>query len=251
MWLVGGLALGLAAPVAAEPNAAFEDLVTDTMDGLEWGMSYKAVFAMIEERIRAEYKEKMLEAANDVLVQDRVVNDMNNAIAKVKRDFVVFDARVSGWDVSVVGPEFRRGSGEAMLVYDDEQSRNYYFFMRGKLWKWYREFKPGAFGGNKFDVLSEALQHRFGSAKEHTGTRLPDGPLERWMDWDGPRSRLTAIDKGNRIVLLLADQAVTGKLAIYRRNAIPRGRSKNATIDAIFMTEDEREDWRDHQQARR
>lgn len=238
MLLCGSTAL------ADDAQEQVETELEGILDGLEWGMSYTRVFERIESRIRETYRERLSEARNDVLEQDRILEQMRAKVAKVKRDFVVFDGQVSGWDVSAIGPEFRRGSHEAMLVYDDDQSRNYFFFMRGRLWKWYREFKPTAFGGADFDALSEAFAARFGDSELQAGKRLEGSAMERWRSWDGVRTQLIAVDRGSLIAFVLLDRRVKGQLANLRRDALPRGQQRRTIVDAVFMTEAEREAFR-------
>lgn len=241
--MVAMLAVGQVAAVHARDDG-FADSVAETMDGLEWGMSHKDVFKLIESRVKERYREQLEEAPGSI-EQDQIMSRMREEIAKVRRDFVVFDGRVSGWDVSSVGPEFRRNTNEAMIVWDDEKSRNHYFFIKGRLWKWYRQFKPDAFGGADFDVVGQALMARFGHAEEQQGQREKDGGLERWLAWEGKRSRVTAIDQGSHVVLLLTDLRVFNQLATLRKGALPRRHKRKSTIDSILMNEDEREAWRD------
>lgn len=236
------VALGLVQPALGQSD--FEAQVEATMADLQWGMRHREVFDQIEERIQERHR-PALKAATGAIEQDRVLARAREDTARVKRDFVVFDGRVSGWDVSAIGPEFRRNTHEAMLVFEDERSKNHYFFMRGRLWKWYRQFHPDAFGGADFDTVGQALMRKFGPAQERIGERVDGGGPERWLEWSGKRTRVTVIDRGTHIVLLLTDLRVHAQLATLRRNALPRrAQRKHKVLDAILMSEEEREAFR-------
>lgn len=242
--LLSGLLAMASSAVAQSGRASVDDHAQDMLGGLEWGMRPPAVFAVIEGRLREQLKEALHEARHDAIAQDRLLSALRRRLARIKKDFVVFDGRVSGWDVSAVGPEFRRGTGEAMLVYDDERARNYCFFMRGRLWKLYREYKPDAFAGADFDALAPALQSRFGVTELEAGKRLPDSPLTRWLRWQGGQSTVVAIDRGSQVAIVLSDNRVGARLASLRRGALPRGRRQRTVVDAVIMTAEEREAFR-------
>jgi hypothetical protein len=231
------------APTAAE--AADAELAA-VMGELRWGMSSKQLVTVLEARVRAEY-DRRVRAERDILRQDELYQESQARIAAIKESFVVFDARKNGWDASQIAPEFRRGTHEAMLVVKSEQARDYYFFINGKLWKWYRELEPGARGAVKFDSVATIMQAQLGPAKYEPIQRSEDAPLQASAGWQTSQTRVTLLDRGVAPCLILESQVVLGVLSVLRKDAVERGPKRNTLLDAVIMDDSARERW--HKEA--
>ncbi|MCA9582847.1 MAG: hypothetical protein KC416_13705, partial [Myxococcales bacterium] len=111
---------------------------------LKWGMTKKEVLDHFTKAIREKYR-KPLAKAPDAIEADRLRHEMNEAIRKIHESVTSFDGETTGWDVSFLKGEFTHHNGEEMLVVRDENSQNFYFFIDGKLWKWYKAFDAKVF----------------------------------------------------------------------------------------------------------
>ena len=105
-----------------------------------------------------------------------------------------FNGRTTGWDVSFIRDEFTHGNQEAMLASVDENSQNFYFFIGDRLWKWYKAFNADVFQGKTFAQFAQAVQGRFGSARERSGELVQGGGERHWLEWQDPNTRLRAVD---------------------------------------------------------
>jgi len=208
--------------------------IKEIMGEIRWGMSPKQVVKTISERIR-EASLSRIKKIKGVIEQDRIMQKAQNEILKLRRSYVKFDGRISGWDLSPVGPEFRHKSGESMLVHQEEASRDYYFFVNGRLWKWYREFRPEAFGGQPFEVIGEAMQRRFGQATSMSGE-----PYSRpWFQWSDRNTRIRMLNNGGAFALVFSSEKTEKHLAVLRKNALPRKKKRNTALDDIILKTDE------------
>ena len=68
--------------------------------------------------------------------------------------------------MSFLKGEFTHGNDEAMIVVRDGNSQNFYFFIGGKLWKWYKAFDASVFPAGNFGTFAQGVQRRFGPAKD-------------------------------------------------------------------------------------
>lgn len=245
-WLgVGCLlwALGGSAGSAAADDAAAGALVEQVMGGVQWGMSPADVLNQIKVRIRERYADD-LAAASGLLERDEIQERARREFHRIKDSYTKFDGDVTGWTVSAIGPEFRHGSEEAMLVMDDEQHRDFFFFIRGKLWKCYRRFEPEAFARKPFNELVPALVQRLGRAEVQLAARSEDSRPQRFALWETPGAQLEAIDGGTHLILVATERATLARLAQLRRNARSRKPREHTILNGVLMTEEELEVWR-------
>jgi hypothetical protein len=213
---------------------------------LRWGMSKDAVVALLKKRIRSEYAARV-KAERDILRQDAIYNEANDVFRRIKDGYVEFNGRKTGWDASAVAEEFVHGSGESMLVVDDPSARDMYFFVHGRLWKWYRELKPAAFGNGNFDSVGELLSEQFGATRERSEPRSEHGAAYRMLTWSDAQTRVSAIWRGAETCLVFEDSATLERLAMIRQHATSRGQKRGSVLDGVIMTSAEREAWRDRQ----
>jgi hypothetical protein len=174
-----------------------------------------------------------------------LIREANDAYARIKDNFVVFDGYITGWDVSPVAPEFRHGSHEAMLVVDGEASRDFYFFINNRLWKFYRELKQETFAGQPFDAVADALQRKFGPAERSFASRGEDAPAGPVLSWSQQGTQLVATKRGAHYCLIFEDEKTLQHLAVLRKNALPRHKERSGAIDAVLMTDAERSRFHD------
>lgn len=219
-------------------DPAIDEAVVGLLPDLRWGMSPKAVLERVKNRVRKEYQ-PTIAAEKDLLARDDIYEQAREHFRRIKGTYLLFNGRVSGWDVSVVGAEFRHGSSESMLYVDEENHRDYYFFIGGRLWKCFREYTPEAFSRQSFIRIGEALEQRFGFGEEVVAPREVGSAPTRYLRWVGRNSLLDAVDGGSHLVMVMSARSTVAQLARLRRSALPRGPKKNSIIDSILLSDDE------------
>ena len=239
LWASGG---AVSARAQDQPTA---ELVAQVLSGAEFGMTPAELLTQIKERIRERYAGD-LEAAPGLLERDEIYERARREFRRIKDTYTKFDGRVTGWNVSPIGPEFRHGSDESMLYFEEEQYRDYFFFIRGKLWKCYRQFEPEAFQRRPFEEIANGLVAKLGPAEVQRGPRSADARPQRFLRWEASGAQLEAIDGGAHLVLVATDRSTLVRLAELRRNARSRKPREHAVINGILMTETELETWRDN-----
>jgi len=193
--------------------------------------------------VRAEYGPR-IKAEHDVVRQDALYREANEAFRRIKDGFVSFDGHKTGWDASSIAEEFRHGTDETMLVVDDARARDLYFFIHGRLWKWYRELKSSPARGS-FDDVAELLQDQFGKTREQATPRSQGGPAYRSLTWSDDKTRVTALFRGAETCLVFEDGRTLEHLAMLREHALPRAdEARSGVLDSVIMSANEREAWR-------
>jgi len=224
---------------AAEAPASAE--IEKSMSDVKWGMSKDEVEKVFVEKIKAKYK-PLIAKTKDAVEEDRLRQVAKQELARIKDGYVEFDGQSTGWDVSFLKGEFTQKNDESMLVVRDENSQNFYFFIGGKLWKWYKAFDASVFPANNFATFAGAVQRRFGNAKEAKG-ELQKGAGERqWLEWQDKQTRLRAVDETDFYgfySLVFESKDTLGNLAKLRTNDDDRGDKKHALVEAVTSdTED-------------
>ncbi len=219
-----------------------------SLEGLRWGMSKAAVLALLKQRIRADFDEQV-KRERDIVRQDVLYQAAKQRYDRVREGFIAFDGRKTGWDVSQLADEFRHGSGEALLVADGEQGREHYFFINGRLWKWYRELKPAAWDGDgaSYARMAARLPAEFGAAQPQKSRTSEDGtPLQGTL-FEDEQTRVTLLKRGAETCLVYEERATLDQLATLREKALPRGPKQNAALNMVVLTPEQRETWRQQQ----
>jgi hypothetical protein len=216
-----------------------------SLEGLSWGMSKSALLAVLKQRIRVDFEQRV-KKERDIVRQDALYQAAKQRYLSIRAGFIEFDGRKTGWDVSPMVDEFRHGSAESLLVVDDEQAREHYFFIHNRLWKWYRELKPGAWdgAGADYDRMATRLRRDFGAGKPQQQRHNEAGARLAGVVFEDQRSRATLLKRGAETCLVYEERAALERLAMLRANALPRGPKQNGALDMIMMTPDQREAWR-------
>ncbi len=222
-----------AAPMSAEIAPALGDL--------HWGMTRDEVYDHFVKQIRDRYRPRIAKA-RDAMREDQLRHQEREEIQRIRRSYVRFRGQTTGWDVSFLRDEFTHGNGEAMLVYRDSNSQNFYFFIRNRLWKWYKAFDADVFAGQSFDQFAGALQGRFGRALQRTGRMTERGQEKQWLEWQDQSTRLRAIDE-NRFYgfycMVFEDKNTLGQLDQLRTNTQNRDDDGHALVDAVVNDDSE------------
>ena len=235
-----------AAQDEAQATVSSERAIADTLGALRWGMSRTQVLAVLKARIRAQFEQR-IRIERDIVRQDALYQEANERFRRVARAHVAFDGKNTGWDVSPVADEFRHGSGESMMFMDDEVARELYFFIGGRLWKWYRELKSDARDDSRYSELAAVMTGRFGRGGAQTDRRVDSGDAFTGLSWQDERTRVTLLRRGTDACVVYEDRKTLERLAMLRERALPRGPKRSAAIDRVFMSPEQREAWRTRQ----
>jgi hypothetical protein len=229
---------GASQPAAAPSSEAIQQALGD----LRWGMEPRQVHQYFVNRIRERYRERLSKAPG-AIEEDRIRHDMNAEIRRLRESYVRFEGERSGWDVSFLQGEFTHGNRESMLVYRDENSQNFYFFIQGRLWKWYKAFDASVFRGQSFQQFAQAVQGRFGEAAERSGRLTPRGPRQRWLEWQDSNTRLRAIDQTRFYgfyCLVFEDKSTLDRIDELRTNTVEPGNpDSHALVDSVVVEDGE------------
>lgn len=214
---------------ATAERATYSAGIAEAMGELKWGMSKDEVLKHFNKQIEENYRLQMAKS-KDILVQERLRRQMNDDLKRMHDSFVRFDGEATGWDVSFLREEFTHRNGESMLVVRDDQGQNFYFFIQGRLWKWYRAFDHQVFAGASFEQVTEALSGRYGASKQREGQLKAGGETERWVEWEDAATRLRGIDKTRFYgfyCLVFEDKETLGRLDSLRPNKPRNDRDRN------------------------
>lgn len=228
--------------VAAPASTASTGPVSRALGELHWGMSKADLLRLLKSRIQAEFQARV-KVERDVVRQDALYQEAKERYQHVTNSFIAFDAHKNGWDVSPIADEFRRGSDESMLVIDDHAARDYYFFIRGHLWKWYRELKPEADMGD-YDQVAELLRGQFGTERARDKQPQQAGPEREGPSWSDQSTRVTLMRRGTETCMVFEALAVLDQLAQLRKDALSTAPRSNAALEAIVLTDAQREAWK-------
>ena len=226
----------------AEAPASAE--IAKSMSDVKWGMGKDDVEKVFIEKIKAKYK-PLIAKTKDAVEEDRLRQVAKQELSRIREGYVEFDGKSTGWDVSFLKGEFTQKNDESMLVVRDENSQNFYFFINGKLWKWYKAFDASVFPANNFGTFAGAVQRRFGNAKEAKG-ELQSGTGERqWLEWQDKETRLRAVDETDFYgfyCLVFESKDTLGSLAKLRTKESEKGDKKHALVEAVTTDDTSAED---------
>jgi hypothetical protein len=233
-------------PTPVEANAAptlqASVSIYNALGELRWGMTKADVLKVLKSRVEGEF-EARIKVERDIVRQDALYQEAKARYERIRNGFVAFDARKNGWDTSPIAGEFRRGTGESMLVVEDRASRDYYFFIRGQLWKWYRELKPEANTGD-YDQVAELTREQFGAGRPEQAQRSEDGTRYEALSWNDASTRMTLIHRDSDTCLVFEAGAVLDRLAELRKDAVSDQAQSNHALDAVLLSDAQREAWR-------
>jgi hypothetical protein len=221
---------------AAVPTS---DKIADAMTGIKWGMSREELLKQSVTKIKEKYR-PLIAKTKDAVEEDRLRQEARQELDAIKKGTVDFDGRSTGWDVSFLKGEFTQNNNESMLVVRDGNSQNFYFFIEGKLWKWYKAFDAAVFPAGNFGVFSATLEKRFGPGKE------AEAGKRKWLQWQDKATQLRAVDETDFYgfyCLVFEEKATVGQLAKLRSNSSDDGGGKkHAFVEAVTAGRSENPD---------
>jgi hypothetical protein len=229
-----------AAP-AAPQEAPMSEAISPAMGELRWGMSRADVLGFFRRQIQEAYRPRLAKATG-AIEEDRLRAEMGDELRRLTESEVCFRGNRTGWDASFIRDEFTHNNNECLLVKNDGNSQNFYFFINSKLWKWYKAFNAEVFQGQDFAQFSQALQSRYGNARQANGELVTGSGARQWLEWQDTATRLRAIDQTRFygfFCLVFEEKETLGNLATLRRNAPAARNNRHALVDAVTSGEGE------------
>jgi hypothetical protein len=209
------LALGLVCGTVTSRAAAEASSIAVAMGDLRWGLSESEVTSFVKRKLEERYSAQ-IKKTHDAGKQAKLKSDLKRAQAEVSKGLVEFTGSSSRWDRSPVAGEFTYGNGESMLVAKDEGSENYYFFVSGHLWKWFKVLDKDAFGHGDFKKFAQSIEGKFGKGRLKKGEVSPGQGDGQWLEYLDRNSRLRAADAGSKrgvFALIFEEMSTVRELA--------------------------------------
>lgn len=208
-----GMAMGLVAATATNRVAAEASPIATSMGDLRWGMSESEVTDFAKRKL-AEHYGAEIKATHDAGKQSQLKAALKTAQADVSKSLTSFEGKSSRWDHSAVAGEFTYGNSESMLVAKDDTSDNYYFFVGGRLWKWFKELDKGG----DYKKFSQQIQSKFGKGHPKKGELAAGQGTTQFIEYLDRNSRMRAADNGKRggFALIFEEMATVRELASTR-----------------------------------
>jgi hypothetical protein len=165
-----------AAPAAKASKLTAENkkALGELMGAFKFGQSKDEVIGVLTAQLDERYAEQIA-GTTDIYTQDKLRKEKKEERARITKSYVEFQGKKSGWDVSIIDTEFAHNTGEAMLVYWENQGgknqRRFFFFHEGKLYKMFiaLDTKQVSEEQRTFDFFRSLMEQRFGDAKEEPG----------------------------------------------------------------------------------
>jgi hypothetical protein len=210
--------------------------ISTALGEVKWGMNEDAVLNVLIKNVHERYQ-PLIAKTKDPVEDDRLRVKERQDISDIKKSLVRFEGQTSGWDLGFLRDEFTHNNGESMLVVKDSNSQNFYFFIGGKLWKWYKAFDSNAFSGKEGGDFSAAVERKFGQGKQQDGELYPGAEKRQWIEWEDNNTRLRAIDQTSFYgfyCLVFEDKQTLGTLASLRSNPSNRHLvKKHALVESV------------------
>jgi hypothetical protein len=218
----------------------------------KWGMSPEDVMGQVKASIVKRYQPRIEGSSQDPGKQQRVREEQEKEITAVKKSYTKFEGQKTGWDVSIIGPEFEQNTGEAVIVAKEEVWTRYFFFFEGGLYKMYLAFNKDAIEGKSFRDFGKGMEAKYGRAKEvYRDEKTKDG-MRHILDhyeWSGKGDKLKLVDRSEFYgvyCLVLADAQVQAREAEKRKITNPEHSSKDALVEAVTTKDNNDRDANDN-----
>jgi hypothetical protein len=240
----GGSKGGGSAPTASAAEVAKLKAVRlgDPKAGtFKWGMKPEEVMAQARTAVEAKYEPRVEKAKQDPGLQQRLRDEMTREIAAVKKSFTKFEGQKTGWDVSIIGPEFQQNTGEAVLVTKEDIWTRYFFFFEDGLYKMFLAFNKDALVGKTFQDFGKGMEAKYGNAREvYRDEKQRGSGVRRILDhyeWSaGGGDRLKLVDRSEFygvFCLVLYDGSVQDRVMDRRKVVNPGDVKRDELVESV------------------
>jgi hypothetical protein len=233
------------APKGSDKNATSENQdkkeavdpkISAALGEIKWGMNEDAVLNLLIKNVHERYR-PLIAKTKDAIEDDRLRVRERDDVDDIKKSLMRFDGQTTGWDLGFLRDEFTHNNGESMVVVKDSNSQNFYFFIGGKLWKWYKAFDSSTFGGKGGGEFATAIERKFGQGKQIEGELYPSAEKRQWIEWEDKKTRLRAIDQTSFYgfyCLVFEDKQTLQTIASLRTNPSNRHEmKKHALVESV------------------
>src|SRR4051812_4236200 len=199
----------------------------------KWGMKPEEVMAQAKTAVESKYESRVDKARQDPGLQQRIRDELQRELGAVKKSYTKFEGQKSGWDVSIIGPEFQQNTSEAVLVTKEDAWTRYFFFFEDGLYKMFLAFNKDAIGGKSFQEFGKGMEAKYGNAREVFRDDKTKGGVTHKLDhyeWSaGGGDRMRLIDRSEFYgvyCLVLYDGSVQDRVN-ERRKVVNPGEVKH------------------------
>jgi len=205
----------------------------------KWGMHPEEVMAAARLAVEGKYKKRIADASADPGKQQRIHDEMLKEINNVKKSYTKFEGQKTGWDVSIIGPEFQQGTGEAVLVTKEDMWTRYFFFYEDGLYKMFLAFNKDALQGKSFADFGKSMEARYGNARAVYRDDKTRGGVNHVLDhfaWNAGPDRLKLVDRSEFYgvyCLVLYDQATHERVVEKRKIVNPGTVEKDELVESV------------------
>jgi hypothetical protein len=206
----------------------------------KWGMKPEEVMAQAKSAVEAKYEPRIEKARQDPGLQQRIRDELQKELAAVKKSYTKFEGQKSGWDVSIIGPEFQQNTSEAVLVTKEDVWTRYFFFFEDGLYKMFLAFNKDAIGGKSFQEFGKSMEAKYGNAREVYRDDKTKGGVVHKLDhyeWSaGGGDRLKLIDRSEFYgvyCLVLYDGSVQDRVTDRRKVVNPGEVRKDELVEGV------------------
>jgi hypothetical protein len=228
---------------AANVGAKLSDrALGELMGPYKFGMSKQDVLRVLSRLINDRYKEKIAGTA-DVYAQDKLRRDRQSEFDRIKKSFVEFKGKKTGWDVSIIDDQFAHDTDESMMVYWENapdtgrDQRRFFFFHDGQLYKMFIALNSAQLKDEQrsFTYFKDLMEQRYGAGRVDVSNGL--------IEWKSPTYRVLAMDKLNfygSFCLVISDPQEDKELADIRA-AHKKAKPENNVIKSVMEDEKNQE----------
>jgi len=207
----------------------------------KWGMTPNKVIGVVKKRIKAQYLPKIRASSDNRMKQDRLSRQLKSDIGKVKKSYIKFGGKHTGWDSSIVDDQFEKNNDESMLVVMEEDQQRFFFFHNKKLYKQVIAFNSDhpKYKGLTFGKFLQILMQVYGQGKPVFKSDVAGLNKLHHVEWQGTDNYvLWAVDKsavyGNFCLVVIDGKRQ--KLVKRGRKTVRSMRDKKPEIDPLIQS---------------
>ena len=222
----------------AKVSAEHKKKLAELMGPYKFGMTKDEVLGVLQKQLDERYAEQIA-ATTDVAVQDRLRREKREEIDRVRKTFVAFEGKKTGWDVSLIEDQFAHNTGESMLVYWENQNgqnqRRFFFMFEGKLYKMFLSLDTSVIPEDKrnFETFQAVMENKFGAGLVEPGKIT-------WETSDFHAQALDRLKAYDALALVLWDPGTMKTLATLRKDKAPPPKEQNGVIKQVLDKGDEK-----------
>ena len=223
-----------APPVSAEHKKKLAEL----MGAFKFGMTKDEILGVLQKQIDERYAEQ-IEATTDVAAQDKLRRDKKSELDRIRKTYVEFDGKKTGWDVSLIEDQFAQNTNESMLVYWENQNgknqRRFFFMYEGKLWRMFISLDTSMLPEDKrnFEAFQGVMENLYGPGLVEPGKIT-------WTTSDFHVQALDRLKQYDALALAVWDPATAKTVEATRKEHAPPPAEQSGVIKSVLENGDEK-----------